>query len=586
MTRRARQFRRLCSLSALLCVVGCEQVNQLRGADEIGGRTVGLRELHLESLPEESDSGTLFAGGGYAHRELLDLIAAIASKQQAVGLFLRVDMFGGGWGRAADLIDTLATVQTAKKPIHCHADAADNLSFVVMANACDRITMSPSGLLNLVGVSAQLLHARKLLDTIGLSAEILHVGKYKGAADMLTEETITPAARETWEDLLSALDARIVAAVGKRLKTTDAARIRAVIDRGPLTAPEARQLGLIDDVEYDDEARAHAKAAAKTDEVVRLRTRPDATEMDIVDLLQALSGEHDNRAPNRPHVSIVTLTGTIMDGAGDGNPSAASDPFIKRMRRLGDDDNVAAVLLRIDSPGGSAPASDRMWHAVARVAKRKPVVVSVGDMAASGGYYIASAATKIFAQNESLVGSIGVVGGKIVAADLVQRAGVDVTVIKRGQNAAWLSLVRRLEPTERDALQRMLTGTYEMFLQRVQVGRKLSPDAVRSVAEGRVMSGARGIEGRLVDQLGGFTEALAEARKLGGLAADAPTDVWPPSESFIERLGHSMGAAPEAGSRRQLMGLLPQEVRAPVVESLLINGDTAAAVLPYGLTIR
>lgn len=546
----------------------------------------GLRELRLAELPEESANGDLFSQGRGSHRQLLNLIRDMETQPEALGLFLRVDMLGGGWGRTADLITALERVRKASKPIHCHADAADNLSFVLMASACDRITMSPSGLLNLVGVAAQLIHARKLLDSIGLTAEMLHVGKYKGAADTLTEETITPAARETWDELLGVLDARITAAVGTRLKTQDMTAIRAVLDRGPLTAQEARALGLIDDVEYDDEARHHAKTAAKTEHVDRITLDEDPDDVGIAAIIEALSAGDRARAPRKPHLSVVTLTGTIVDGRGDGNPSAAADPFVRRMRRLGDDTNVAAVLLRIDSPGGSAPASDRMWHAVARVAKRKPVVVSIGDMAASGGYYIACAATTIFAQDESLVGSIGVVGGKIVAADLAERIGVNVTVMKRGQNAAWLSPVRKLEPSERDALQRMLDATYALFLDRVQVGRKMPMEKVRDMAEGRVMSGIRGREGGLVDQRGGLVEAMAEARRLGKLDDEAPIDVWPGDETFFERLSHVFGGDREVSVRQRLLAWLPREARAPVIESLLVNGDIAATVLPYALTLQ
>jgi protease-4 len=287
-------------LMVLLC--SCGNVQQA-----IDTQTRGLRELHLDTLLDESNGGELFSEGRRTHRELLQMLDEVAQEPQALGLFLRVDGFGGGWGRAVELIDALAAIHKAGKPIHCHADELDNLSFVVVANACDRLTVSPSGLLNVVGVAAQMVHARKLLDSLGLRAEMLHVGRYKGAADTLTEEAPTPEALETWNELLDVLDARITSAIGKRLKTDDKAKIRAAIDRGPLTAEDARSLGLVDDLEYDDEARAHAKEAAHADKIVRLRTAPDP-EQGFGAFLKAIAGAHERAGTRAPHIALVTLT--------------------------------------------------------------------------------------------------------------------------------------------------------------------------------------------------------------------------------------------------------------------------------------
>jgi protease-4 len=264
------------------------------------------------------------------------------------------------------------------------------------------------------------------------------------------------------------------------------------------------------------------------------------------------------------------------------------------MRKIADEEDVKALVLRIDSPGGSALASDKMWHAVRRVAARKPVVVSVGDMAASGGYYVASAGTEIFADDVSLVGSIGVVGGKIVGADLAARLGVHPTALSRGQNSGWMSPFHPFTPSERTAVQRSMQNTYEIFLSRVRLGRKIQPDQLAAVAEGRIMSGKRAREGGLVDQAGGLTAALARARAQGGLPEDAPIETWPKQGPWLERAsrmfagaeGHANGAALSGDRLSQLMASLPGVARSPLVTLWLRGSREPLAALPFALTLE
>jgi len=279
------------------------------------------------------------------------------------------------------------------------------------------------------------------------------------------------------------------------------------------------------------------------------------------------------------------VAGTIGDGEQDSADGVQSGPFVKAMRRFADDADVRAVVLRIDSPGGSALASDKMWHAVRRVAKRKPVIVSIGDMAASGGYYIACAGSEIFASRSSIVGSIGVVGGKIVGEKLSARLGVHSTTLARGRNANWLSPVARFSPSERAALLRALNATYAIFLERVRDGRKLSPERLDQVAEGRIMSGKRAEQGGLVDRTGGLSAALAQARSKASLPADSPTEIWPRERSVFNRISNALSGASESQSALEQL-LAPVLSKSALAGALLRADGMPLAMLPFTFELR
>jgi protease-4 len=256
------------------------------------------------------------------------------------------------------------------------------------------------------------------------------------------------------------------------------------------------------------------------------------------------------------------------------------------MRKIADDEEVRGLVLRIDSPGGSALASDKMWHAVRRVAKRKPVVVSIGDMAASGGYYVACAGGEIFANPSSIVGSIGVVGGKIVGEKLASDLGVRSASLTRGRNANWLSMTSRFSDSERAALQRALDDTYKTFLSRVREGRKLNDERLSAVAEGRIMSGKRAEQGGLVDRLGGLSAALERARSKAELPADSPIEVWPKERSIVARLSSAMSnTEEEARSPFGKAGALL--IAKSALAQLLLEGEVKPlAVLPFALELQ
>lgn len=294
--------------------------------------------------------------------------------------------------------------------------------------------------------------------------------------------------------------------------------------------------------------------------------------------------------PEGPRIVLAYLDGQITDAeeAGGGG-TAQAGPFVEGMREIADDQDVVAMVLRINSPGGSALASDRMWHAVRRVAERIPVIVSVGDMAASGGYYIAVAGDEIFAHEASIVGSIGVVGGKVSVDPLLDRIGVTPVMISRGRHATWSTLTQLWTDDERAVVERLMGSTYERFISRVVAGREgMDWEAVTAVAEGRVWSGHDGLEHGLIDRIGGLRAALARARERASVGDDVPIEEWPRERSVIEVIAQSIGGG-NASVRREGVGeflALPEPARRTLELGEMFSREHVVVSMPFLLTIR
>jgi protease-4 len=385
--------------------------------------------------------------------------------------------------------------------------------------------------------------------------------------------------RQTMSALLDDLQGELVAAIAERKKLSPA-EAQALIDRGPFTSEQARAEGLVDDVGFDDAARAVAKKATKAERVETEEIEPEDEPTGLFDVLEALLGDDDSEAPSGERLVLAHLDGTIMMGGDKSFRSAHARSFVQAMREFADDKEVKALVLRIDSPGGSVLASDMMWHALRRVAKRKPVIVSIGDMAASGGYYVASAGTEIMAQELSIVGSIGVVGGKIVVEDLAERAGVNVERLARGRRAGWTGAMHAFTDDERGAFQAMLQSSYDRFLARIAEGRKMTREKITPLAEGRIMSARRAHQGGLIDRIGGLRDALTRARERGGLKADTPTQVWPERPTLMQAISQLT-----SGSQALHTSLLSGQPLGGFVELLIAGEASHAAVMPFLLRL-
>ena len=530
-----------------------------------GPASVVVINLH-GALSETGEDGKLF-GNTRSLRTVLRRLRQARESKKVDKVVLRIGRLQTGWAQLAELRAAVVAVQQKGKRVIAHLDDAGNREYY-LACAANEVVMSESGSLWLVGVSAQALFLRGLLDKVGIEAEFLHEGKYKGAADSMTRKTMSPAMKEALGAILDHTYAALVKSVAQGRKLP-AARVKQLIDQAPLSVEQLKAAGLIDRIanhERDTQTLAAGGSinwhfGRKPEEKGALRS-----------LMQLFKPQTLTQPPSTPHVALVYAEGEIVYGPRRRgltvSPHVASHHLIAVLDKLRARDNVKAVVLRINSPGGSALASDLIWHAVRRLAAAKPVVISMGDVAASGGYYIASPATRIYAQPVTLTGSIGVVGGKFNVVGLMEKIGVTSQTLTRGARADIFNLTRRWKPAERQVIQQYMHRTYQQFLARVALGRKLSTAQVDKVAQGRIWSGQAALDHKLVDRLGGMLDAVADAKKLGQLSADAKTAVYPRPKTWIERLQEGLGGGNSQitqallselaglGFHRELLGVL------------------------------
>ncbi len=561
----------LCTLLAA-CAPATQEKPWLR---DLPQEEPALVEIDLLSPLAERAGATLWGPPLPPYHHLVEALEALAERSAVRGLFLRAGPWGAGLAQATETARLLDKLREAGKPVYCHFDMADEPSYLWMGAGCDRILAPRAAILDVRGLAIHALYFGTTLREAGVEAEIFQLGEAKGAADALVTDHMPDPVRRSLQELLDDLGAERQDAIASRRQ--GGAKLRGALDGGPWTGDEALASGLIDAIAFDDAARERLRRRTKTRRMVRLSLRDTASPLE--ELLRTLAGETEVPRSG-PRLAVVHLAGTITDGKRLQHGVIAAGPTVRALRRLADDPDVAAVVLRIDSPGGSALASERIWHAAHRVAKRKPLAVSVGGMAASGGYYVALAARRLFAEPTSIVGSIGVVGGKLNLQRLLQRFDIGIEAVEAGAHAGWSSPWRPLKPSERTRLRTLMRRTYRLFLHRVSEGRHLRGEALRrATAEARLWSGRRGKQVGLIDALGGLSDAMAWARTESGLGADAPVEHWPPRPGLLEAFEEERGASMQGGVA------WPERLPPPIAEAWRLGRVLAregiALHLPY-----
>lgn len=426
----------------------------------------------------------------------------------AVVLVLRSGM-GLSFGRIEELRELVRTLQSRGTKVVAWLSGGDDAAYY-LALACDRIVAMPQSLLELNGLSSTRFYLAHLLDKIGVNAEFVKIGRYKSAPEQFTNSQASESAEEETRSILHDQSERYIHAIAEA-RGLGEAQARTLLSSGGWLSEEALEKGLIDAVappgpRFSDEMTRVAGRRLK-----ERRAGPDAR----------VSRDWGTA----PAVALVEVTGNIMPGSGTPGSGGGAESVAKRLRQAAQDPGVRAIVLRVDSPGGDVTASELIWAAVEEAKLRKPVIASFGDVAASGGYYVASGADVIFAAPGTITGSIGVFAGKADLSGLLAKIGVTTQHFALNDEAELFTPTRAWTPQERTRVETIVEGFYETFLQRVAIGRKMSRDAVHSVAQGRVWTGAQARERGLVDELGGLQSALTEARKRAGLPSDAPVRV-------------------------------------------------------------
>jgi protease-4 len=448
------------------------------------------------------------------------LCAELAADPRLVGVIVDVHALGGGWVHARTLRGFLVRLGHAGKKVTAHLSSPSLRAYYV-ASAADRVVMDESGSLDMHGLAAEVLFLGGAMTLAGARPELAYRKEYKSFAETWQRTDMSPAHREAVGAVLDGVQEEVTTAIASGRKL-DPARAAELLAGGPYRAARAVELGLVDAVAYADSLEGAAPVAW-----ARARVRPPVR--------LALVGA-------RPRVVVLPLHGAIVGGEGSGRTLGASAAQ-RALAALAKDPSVVAVVLHIDSRGGSAPASDLIWHAVRALGARKPVVAYLDEVAASGGYYIALGAGHIVAQPTTLTGSIGVVAGKISVAGLYEKLGLGAAVVLRGEAGAMHSPARPYSDEERRRLDAEIDAVYAQFVERVATCRKLSPEAAEAAAKGRVWTGAAAKTHGLVDELGDVDDAIALARRLARRPSELTVDaaVVPRRRALLARL--ASGAA-------------------------------------------
>ena len=479
----------------------------------VTGTLPELKPSHRSRLRRRLDPRTL-APSLEDIRARLDRVLADGRVR---GVILRVENLNAGWAALEELRTEIDRCREQGKGVVAYlADGGDTRSYY-LASAADEIFASPLSTLSVVGLRVRVNFLKDALGSLGLETEVIAVSPYKSAADPISRTDFSKESREQVERLLDRRFDTLVTGISAG-RDISPERVRSLIDNAPYSAAEAVEKRLIDGALYEDELTCRLSSGDKP-----------ATLVEWGEARKVLRVPYRRRT--RKVVGHVGVEGTVVRGSSPKHPvpqphlgreQAGSDSVVAALRVAEKQRRVAVVLLYVDSPGGDALASDLIWREVERIRAKKPVVVLMGNAAASGGYYVSAPASRIVARKNTITGSIGVILTRPVASDLFGKLKVNAAAVGRGTRSNILDPRYRPTPDELAVLNDQLHVFYEGFKARVASGRKLHPEALEALAGGRVWTGAEALERGLVDENGGYRTALARARELAGIAEDAP----------------------------------------------------------------
>ena len=503
-------------------------------------------------------------------------------------ILLDVNTSGVGWGKAEEIRDAITDFRTSGKPVYAYIEFGLNKEYYI-ATACDKIIVPPPGELFINGLAADVMFFRGSLDKLGIYPDIYQIGEYKTAGNMFTQKKMTDPHRKYIDEMLNDLYDRYVNAIAQtRKKTPD--EVKALIDNAPYNAEKAKEAGLIDEAMYRDEVEKQFKKLLgykDTDSFVAIR---GSEYRDVSpESLGLNKGER---------IAVIYASGEIGSGSSENSPSGdqsiGSDTVAKALNDAAADKTIKAVVLRVDSPGGSGLASDIIWRAVETTNQKKPVVVSMSDVAASGGYYISASAAKIVAQPSTITGSIGVLAGKPVMRGFYDWLGISNEYVLRGKNAGMFRETEKFSDDERAKFEEWIKTTYYRdFVPKVAKGRNRDAQYIDSVAQGRVWTGQQAKDRGLVDEFGGLDKAIEVAKQLAKIPADKGVErvILPYPTTFLQELlsGGGENSNTEVQQQRAVYAALPEDARRALRYMALMdrmkNGETML-LMPFDIRVK
>ena len=483
------------------------------------------------------------------------------------------------WGKVQELRDAIADFRRSGKRVTAFLEYGGDREYF-LASAADRVYLLPTSPLDLTGVASYEIFLRGTLDKLGVYPDFLHIGEYKTATNQLTEKRMTPAHREMTEALNRDMFDQLVRGIAQGRRKSEA-EVRALIMRGPLLPQEALQAGLVDGLAYEDQL---------DDRVPELRAQSGETKRIDDSDYSRIEPQSVGIRP-RSRIAVLYAVGTITSGKSAFDPingnTVGSETLVEQIRQVRDDDSIKAIVLRVDSPGGSSVASDVIWRELMITRDKKPsrpLITSMSDLAASGGYYISLPGQTIVAQPGTLTGSIGIYTGKMVLAGTLDKIGVTEETVTSGGNADIYSPFAKFTPEQRTRVDAFLRDFYANFLDKVAASRHSTREQVDRIAQGRVWTGAQAREHGLVDMLGGLDTAVSIAKQQAKIPADEDVELvsYPPRRSFYEAITEPFRGNATLGIWNMLTGAgEARALAALTAPARLFRRGEPLALMPY-----
>lgn len=551
-------------------------------------------------LPESPGEMSLFGDLGTDLRKTIARLEKAGDDESIAGVILQIDA-APGRGKLNEVRDAITRVQNKGKKVYALLESAMGPQYQ-LASACDEIILPESGEVLLPGVRAEFSFYKDLLAKVGVEADMLHVGDFKGAAEPYTRDTLSEPVRKNMTALVDDFYDEMLTTIAadRDLKVEE---VRKAVDRGLLMAGEAKEAGLVDRVIYPDQFRDALQKEYKADKLVYVenyaKQKVDTDfsgPMGMMKLFQSMMGEGGSGSgSDEPKIAVVYAVGPIMSGKSQsslmGGTSMGSTTIIEALQEAAKDESVKAIVLRVDSPGGSALASDLIWRQTQAI--DKPIVASMGDVAASGGYYISMGADRIFAEPGTVTGSIGVVGGKMAMKGVYDKLGINTESIARGENSGIFSTTHKFSDSERKVVEKMMKDIYGQFTTKASEGRKMDKEKLEKLAGGQVFTGRVAKRNGLVDEVGTLRDAIQSAKRLAGLDPGKKVQIMvlpKPENPFEALFGGNVDAEREAETRF-LAGLtaLAPELRGVLRHAIQLRQvmrEPVALMMPYWFEIK
>jgi protease-4 len=483
------------------------------------------------SVPEYSASDALeeyFSGSVLDMVKIRRTLKIAAVDDRIQGIILNISFFQGGYAKIEEIREMINEFKSSGKKVFAYLDIATTRDYL-LASSCDSVYLQPGGTIILTGLSAEVTFYKDLLNKVGIEADFEHIGKYKSYPEAYTRQNMSDPQREVINDILDNRYEYLISTIAVNRNITEDRVDYLINNITGFTGDEARQMGLIDGLRFKNELPG----------ILTNNTR-------VLSKVSALNyskiNPRDLGLEKGPRFAVIFCSGTITGGEDGDDPifggTMGADRVIRNIESAAKNKSIKAIILRIDSPGGSGIDSEKIWKAVIEAAKEKPVIASISDLGASGGYYIAIGADTVIAESTSLIGSIGVFIGKFSLENLYHKLGINVESIQRGKNARLFSLVKTFSPDERAIVKKLIADSYDDFINRVAENRKKSAEEINRIAQGRVWTGQEGAALGLVDTLGGLDMAIKIAKEKADIATDVDIHLilYPKRKSFLNSI--------------------------------------------------